>query len=678
MQGLQFLQDLAMVMLVAGVVTLVFRWLRQPVVLGYLLAGFIIGPHTPPFPMVKDEATIQILADIGVVFLMFSLGLDFSFKKLKSVGVPAFVTAAFEIMVMIGVGYELGYLFGWTAMERVFLGIMLALTSTTIVVKSLRDTGGLRERHGVLISGVSIFDDLFVIFVMILLPGFAASGQIPAGDVALNLARLFIFLVAAVVVGLLLVPRLLRYVGRLGSDEMLLIVVLALCFGVALLTVRIGYSAALGAFLIGAMMAESRELGRIVRLTEPLRDMFSAVFFVAIGMLINPDHLLHYGVPVLVITGVYVPAKVAACAAGALMAGHDGRTAMRVGTGMAQVGEFAFILATLGVSLGAIGAHLYPVIVAVASLNALVRPYLVGNADRMTDFLAPRVPAGLRQVAGLYSGWVGRLAASRQRNPAMRHVRSLAWQLVLNVALVAAAFIAAAFVARALPRDLLSWPAWTGGVPSLCWLAAALLMLPVYVATVRKMQAMGMMLSEVTLAGNSGGPRQSLLRSILSNTFLLVQLVVLGLLTLLLSLTLLPPAQTLAALLVGFAVLLAFFGTSFNAWYSRAKFALVETWTQPPAEPVEHHPLPALLREAQMDTVHLAAGRSCVGQLIRELQLRSSTGASIVAIERDGKTLVNPGPDEELKADDKVLLLGSREQIQRARIALTTPPGSGT
>lgn len=673
MQGLQFLQDLAAVMLVAGVVTLVFRWLRQPVVLGYLLAGFIIGPHTPPFPMVKDEATIQILADIGVVFLMFSLGLDFSFKKLKAVGVPAFVTAAFEIMVMIGVGYELGYLFGWTPMECAFLGIMLALTSTTIVVKSLRDTGGLKERHGVLISGVSIFDDIFVIFVMILLPGFAASGQIPAGEVALNLARLFIFLVAAVVLGLLLVPRLLRYVGRLGSDEMLLIVVLALCFGVALLTVRIGYSAALGAFLIGAMMAESRELGRIVRLTEPLRDMFSAVFFVAIGMLIDPVHLMQYAVPVLVITAVYVVAKVTACAGGALMAGYDGRTAMRVGTGMAQVGEFAFILATLGVSLGAIGSHLYPVIVAVASLNALIRPYLVGNSDRLAGFLGPRVPAPLRHLAGLYSGWVGRLAVARQRNPAMGHVRSLAWQLILNVALVAAAFLAAAFVARVLPWAPPWLPAWTGGVPTLCWLAAALLLLPIYVATVRKMQAMGMMLSEVATAGSNGGPRRAVLRSVLSNTFLLVQVVVLGLLTLLLSLTLLPPGQTLVALLIGIAALLLLFGASLNRWYSRAKFALVETWSQPPVEPEEAHPLPALLREARLETIPLLAGSACAGRLIRELMLRSETGASIVAIERAGRTLVNPGPDEELKAGDQLLLLGSHEQLAKARDHLARP-----
>lgn len=676
MHGLQFLQDLAVVMLVAGLVTLLFRWLRQPVVLGYLLAGFIIGPNTPPFPMIQDEGTIQILADVGVVFLMFSLGLDFSFKKLKAVGIPAFVTAAIEIMAMIGVGYLLGAFFGWTPMESIFLGIMLALTSTTIVVKSLRDANALKEKHGVLISGVSIFDDIFVIFVMILLPGFAVSGQIPAGEVALTLLRLFVFLVAAVVVGLIVVPRFLRFIGRLGSDEMLLIVVLALCFGVSLLTVKIGYSAALGAFLVGAMMAESRELGRILRLTEPLRDMFSAVFFVAIGMLINPAFVWEYGVPVLVITGVYVVAKVTACAGGALMAGYDGHTALRVGTGMAQVGEFAFILATLGVSLGAIGEHLYPVIVAVATLNALIRPYLTGNADRVADALSRRLPAPALSWAHLYSGWVGRLALGRRRSPAMRLVRSLAWQLLLNVVLIAAAFISAAVLSRWMAPQLAWLPEWSGGARTLGWLGAALLTLPVFVATVRKMQAMGMMLSEVALAGASANARSLALRTFLANTLFVVQLLALGLFTLLMSLALLPPLYVSLALLVVLALLAVFRGPALNAWYSRAKFAVVETWSQPPPEPEEPHPMPALLREAKLETVTLTAMCACFGKLIRELQLRTDTGASIVAIERDGRTIVNPGPDEELKADDKLLLLGSAEQLARARTHLTRGPGS--
>ncbi len=675
MHGISFLQDLAIVMLVAGVVTLLFRWLRQPVVLGYLVAGFIIGPFTPPFPLVRDEATIKILADLGVVFLMFALGLDFSLKKLKAVGLPALVIAAFEIMVMIAVGHQLGGLLGWTAMERLFLGIMLALTSSTIVIKSLRDAGQLKERHGELISGVSIFDDIFVILAMILLPGLVQTGQLPAGELAMNLVRLFIFLVAAVVVGLLLVPKLVRSVARFGSDEMLLIVVLGLCFGLALLTVHIGYSAALGAFLMGAMLAETRELGRITRLTAPLRDMFSAVFFVAIGMMIDPHHLLAYAGPVLLITAVYVVAKVGACAFGAFISGAEARVAMRVGTGLAQVGEFAFILATLGLTLGATGSHLYPIVVSVAALNALIRPYLVENANRMTSALARIAPTSIKTALKVYSEWVGRMRTGQQVNPAMRFVRGLVWQLLLNLTLLAAAFIAAAYAARHLPLATDWSPDWLGGLPTLCWLAAVALMLPVYVATVRKMQALAMLLGEIAATG-SAGSRMVTLRTVLSRTIFFAEIVGLGLVTWLLSLPLLPPLHLLVVLILLVALSLFFFGRAFNVWYSRAKFSLVEIWTQPPNEVEEEPPLPALLREAQLETVAVAARSTCAGRLIRELELRARTGVSIVAIERAGKTLINPGPDDEVQAGDKLLLLGSPHQLSEGRTWLHEKRGA--
>lgn len=667
MEGVSFLQDLAVVMLVAAVVSLLFRWLKQPVVLGYLLAGFIIGPHTPPFPLVRDEETIRILAEIGVVFLMFSLGLDFSLRKLKAVGAAAFVTASIEIMIMVAVGYGLGTAVGWTPMESMFLGVMLALTSTTIVVKSLRDAGELKSKHGELISGVSIFDDIFVIFVMILLPGFAVSGHVPAGEVVLMLLRLFIFLVAATVFGLITVPRFLRTVGRLGSDEMLLIVVLGLCLGASLFTVRMGFSPALGAFLIGALMAESRELGRIVRLTAPIRDMFSAVFFVAIGMLINPSFIVSHGGTVLLITGVYLAAKIFACALGALMAGYDGHTAIRVGTGLAQIGEFAFILAALGMSLGAIGPHLYPIIVSVASLNALIRPYLTGYADRFADAISNRVPSPLLSLAHLYSGWIGRLRVlEAARTTAAKYVRGLMWQLVLNVAIIAGLYIAAAVAVRWLQRPLAWLPAWTGGPKTLAWLAAVLVALPVYVATARKMQAMAMMLSELALAGATS-PRAPVLKAYLTNVLWAVQLVGLAVMTVLASLALLPPLYVSAVLAGGIVLFVALRASALNAWYTRAKGVLVETWNQPPPEPIEPQPMPALLRDASMETIAISTGFAAVGKLIRELQLRSITGASIVAIERGGKTLVNPDPDTELLVGDTLLLLGSAEQLARAR-----------
>ena len=291
MHEVTFLQDLAVVMIVAGLVTVLFHRFKQPVVLGYIVAGVIIGPHTPPFPLIQDEETIQTLSELGVILLMFSLGLEFSLRKLRQVGGAAFVAAFLEIMVMVWVGYGIGRLFGWSTMDSIFLGAMLSISSTTIIVKALAELGKSREHFAQLIFGILIIEDILAIAMIALLSGIAMTGALRLGDVGMTLGKLAIFLVASLVVGFLAVPRLIGYVARFKSNEMLLITVLALCFGFSLLAAKLGYSVALGAFLIGAVIAESREIHRIEVLIEPVRDMFSAIFFVAIGLLIDPKML---------------------------------------------------------------------------------------------------------------------------------------------------------------------------------------------------------------------------------------------------------------------------------------------------------------------------------------------------------------------------------------------------
>ena len=287
MHGVAFLQDLAVVMIVAGLVTIICHRLKQPVVLGYIIAGVIIGPHTPPFPFIKDEESIQTLAELGVVFLMFSLGLEFSLRKLHKVGFAALIAAALEILLMVWVGYEIGRAFGWKAMDCIFLGAMLSISSTTIIVKALGELGRTKEKFAELIFGILIVEDILAIVMIALLSGIAMTGSLAVGDVFNTTARLAIFLVVSLVLGLLAVPRLLGYVARFKSNEMLLITVLGLCFGVSLLAVKLNYSVALGAFVIGAVIAEAREIHRIENIIEPVRDMFSAVFFVAIGLMID-------------------------------------------------------------------------------------------------------------------------------------------------------------------------------------------------------------------------------------------------------------------------------------------------------------------------------------------------------------------------------------------------------
>jgi len=672
MHEILFLHDLAAVMIVAGMVTLLFHRLKQPVVLGYLLAGFIIGPNTPPFSFIHDEATIQIMADLGVVFLMFSLGLEFSFRKLRRVGLSPLLIAAFEILVMTFSGYLLGSMFGWSKADCVFLGIMLSLTSTMIVVKGLRDRGEIHSKHAEMIAGVNLSEDIFVILLMVALPGFALTGSLPTVELVMILSKLFIFLVAAVVVGLLLVPRLLRYIVRYTTEETLLIVSLGLCFGLSLFALKIQLSAALGAFLIGAIVAESREVGRITNLMIPLRDMFCAVFFVAIGMQIDPHYLADSIIPAVIITVVYIIVKVMACAGGAFMTGTDAKTSMRVGTNMAQLGEFAFILATLGAQLNLTSDFLYPLIVITASINAMIRPYLVDNADRIAVWVGKVLPDSVVNQMTFFRRRAASLGSQKPKKSVMRHVWSLTVQLSLNMALIAGGFIMAGYINKMFPELFSFLPDFGGGSQGLIWLGTAVLLLPLYVATFRKMQAMSMMLSELMTRGSQERRMNRVLRSTLGGGLFLIQIMFLTILTLIVSAALLPPWQTLIVLLFIIAFLIFKFGRDFNRWYSEGKFALVATLNEPiavPDEPVR--PAVTHLSDAHMKKVVVQPGTvEC--KLIREIELRTITGASIVALERNGQTTINPGPDTEVLAGDELLLIGDHQQLIDA-IRLFTP-----
>jgi len=385
MHAVTFLQDLAVVMIVAGLVTVMFHRFKQPVVLGYIIAGVIIGPHTPPYALIHDEDTIRTLSELGVILLMFSLGLEFSLRKLKQVGGTALIAALLEILLMVWVGYEIGQWFGWGTMNSIFLGAMLSISSTTIIVKALAELGKGKEPFAQLILGILIIEDILAIAMIALLSGIAMTGALHVAEVGKTLGKLSIFLVSALVLGLLVVPRLLTYVARFRSNEMLLVTVLGLCFGFSLLAVKLGYSVALGAFLIGAVIAESREIHRVEKMIEPVRDMFSAIFFVAIGLLIDPGMLVRHWLPIVVITIAVVAGKVVTCTFGTFVGGHDTRSALRTGMGLAQIGEFSFIIASLGLTLKVTSDFLYPIGVAVSAITTLLTPYLIKIACYSRD-----------------------------------------------------------------------------------------------------------------------------------------------------------------------------------------------------------------------------------------------------------------------------------------------------
>lgn len=667
-----FLSDLAVVMIVAGLVTVIFHRFKQPVVLGYILAGVIIGPHTPPFPLIQSQDTINTLAELGVILLMFSLGLEFSLRKLTQVGAPAFIAALLEILLLFWVGYEIGRLFGWPNMDSIFLGAMLSMSSTTVIIKVLGDLGKMKERFAQLIFGILIIEDILGIAMIALLSGIAMTGNLSVGDVGITLGKLGIFLTVVLVIGLITVPRLISYVARFKSNEMLIITVLGLCFGVSLLAAKLGYSVALGAFIIGAVIAEAREIHRIEALIEPVRDMFSAIFFVAIGLLIDPKMLLTHWQPIVVITVAVVVGKVLTCSFGTFVGGNDTRTSLRVGMGLAQIGEFSFIIASLGLTLNVTSSFLYPIAVAVSVLTTLFTPYLIRSADGTVNWFDRVAPKPLVNSLEIYTRWVGQLGGQRQTNRATRLAWQWVGQMALNAVLIAAVFIAAAFAERHPPGWLKGWELGEEWLKAALWLAAVIISLPMFIATIRKLQALGLLVAETKVTKAAAGERTVAIRALVAQVVPIAGTVALGLFVVVLSSALLPTLKVLLVLLAIVAYLTWRLWRSFVKVYSKAQFALQETLAQPPPPRPGAVPaaLPALLREADLETITLATGSPAVGKLIRELELRSRTGASIVGIERTGTNLINPGPDEELQAGDQVLLLGTRAQLNAAKTAL--------
>ncbi|KAA8557510.1 putative cation/proton antiporter YbaL [Pseudomonas extremaustralis] len=577
MHAISFIQDLAVIMLVAGVVTILFHRLKQPVVLGYIVAGFIIGPHTPPFGLIHDEDTIKTLAELGVIFLMFCLGLEFSLHKLFKVGATAFIAAFLEIILMIWIGYEIGRWFDWSTMDSLFLGAILAISSTTIIVKALNDLKMKNQRFAQLIFGVLIVEDILGIGIIALLSSIAVSGTVSSGEVFSTVGKLSLFMIVALVIGILLVPRLLAYVAKFDSNEMLLITVLGLCFGFCLLVVKLEYSMVLGAFLIGAIMAESRELIKIERLIEPVRDMFSAIFFVAIGLMIDPQILLQYAWPIAVITVAVVLGKMLSCGIGAFIAGNDGRTSLRVGMGLSQIGEFSFIIAALGMTLQVTSDFLYPVAVAVSAITTLLTPYLIRGADPLSLKIAAVMPKRMSRVFGLYGEWLRSIQPQGEGAMLVSMIRKIILQVGVNLALVVSIFFAGSYFAVRIGASLEGWigdPSWQ---KALIWGGALLLSLPFLIAAYRKLKALSMLLAEMSVKPEMAGRHTQRVRRVIAELIPILSLLVIFLLLAALSASILPTNKLLVLIAVVAAAVAAVLWRWFIRVHTRMQVALLET-----------------------------------------------------------------------------------------------------
>ena len=672
------LRNLALVLTVAAVTTIVFERLRQPVVFGYMLAGLIIGPHVP-IPLVADEPTVHTLSELGVILLMFSLGLDFSLRRLVQAGWPVVIVAVLQCSLMIWLGYAAGRLLGWTVLASLFAGAAIAISSTTIIVKAFADQR-VRGRFTDLVVGILIVEDLIAILLLAILTPVSAGQTETVRTLGATIVQLVGVLAGFLVIGTLVVPRLMRFVVRLERSEITLVVAVGICFASALLAKTVGYSVALGAFLAGSLVAESGEERLVGRLIEPIRDMFAAMFFVSVGMMIVPDLVLRHWAEVLGFTLLVVIGKIGAVSVATFLTGAGTRTAVQTGMSLGQIGEFSFIIAAVGLASGATPASLYPILIAVSAITTLSTPWLIRFADPAAAWIDRNLPRPLQTFAALYGTWLESLKSRPETSVDKARLRRAVRGLAIDTGVVVAVCIAVSVAASPLSARLSAstelsprhaYGAVLGG--------AILLSTPFLLGILRSGRILGQILSRRAFPEPGAGqldiaaaPRRVMVVAIQLMTVLAV------------GVPLVAVTQPFLPAFAGFGVLLAsLLVLGFILWRSAADLqghvraaaeAIVETLGRQTRQGDPKESERALQRAYRLlpglgepSPLRVEPGSPAVGMTLSALGLRGRTGATVLAISRGEEVVLVPDGHETLQEGDVLALAGTRPAIEAAR-----------
>ncbi|MDO8953425.1 MAG: cation:proton antiporter [Gammaproteobacteria bacterium] len=636
------IKDLAIVLLVAGLVTLLFQRIRQPVVLGYLVAGLIIGPYSPPHALVNDIPNIQILADLGVIFLMFSLGLDFSFHKLTKVGFAVGMIGSIEVILMLLVGFGAGRALGWGFYDSIFLGAALSISSTTIIIKALEELNLRTRRFADLIIGVLIVEDLLAILILVALSLAVTTKQLFSYQIIWAGAKLLLVVGSWFLIGYFCIPLLMRRVSRYISNETLTIVSVGLCLVLVMIAAAFHYSLALGAFIMGSILAETPQAHRIETLVRPIRDIFAAVFFVSVGMLMNPMVIIdHWGL-VLVITAVTVFGKILITGIGALFTGQGLNTSVRLGFGMAQVGEFSFIIIGLGVSMHAVNDTIYPVIVAVSAITTFTTPFLINVSGRAAIALEKSLPSSVKYFLESYSTWVYRSMAGAESKAMFRKA---VMRFLVNALIIAILFTV--FEQLLLPILKLHL--------DYIWMAKALGWLMVMLLASPSVWAMLFVFKFASIKRSTFNPAMILAWVL---TFYEISF---------LSLAFFDSWETTVALLViaalGFVVLYRYLERSYH-WFEKR---LISNLGQAESESLGHQLKQLAPWHTHLVEVNIGPNSQLIGKSLRELQLRQRYNINVIAIERGHHTILVPAAKEVFYPHDKLAIIGSDDEIDTFR-----------
>ena len=645
------ISDLAIILIAAGCSTLVFKWLRQPVILGYIVAGLLAGPSFPGIPTVSDPSSIRVWADIGVIFLLFAMGLEFSFRKLLNVGGTAVPAAVTIVAGMMFVGYGAGALMGFSHMSSIFLGGMLSMSSTAIVFKAFDDMGLRGQRFTGVVLGILVVEDLVGVVLMVLLSTLAVSKQFEGGEMLGSILKLGAFLIFWSLLGIYLIPTLLKRLQRLLNDETLLIVALGLCLGMVMIAVKAGFSAALGAFVMGSLLAETVAAERIVKLVQPVKNLFGAIFFVSVGMMIEPSLLVRYIWPILLLTVVVLAGQAIFATLGVLVSGQPLRVAVQSGFSLTQVGEFAFIIATLGTTLHVTDDYLYPVIVAVSVVTTFLTPYMMQAADPAYGFLERHLPAKWQRLLARYASGAG---PESHHNTWLRLLRRMLAPVALYI--VFCIFAEAVFLRYAAPWIERQIPGWAGAAISLAAILGVLA--PILLMVLRQ--------------GNRSPEFRRLWNDSKFNRGPLVSLILLKCLLCIGILMSVVASLFNTASGMGFAVsLLLLTGIVFSKRLHRRSFEMEERFRENfgsendasvTERPLSEEQLP--FEDLHMAEFGVSPESAVAGRTLHEIDFRRRYGVTVVAIRRGERQLRLPDGGTALFPYDKLTVVGTDEEFR--------------
>lgn len=648
--------DLALILITAGIVTILFKWLKQPVVLGYIIAGFLISPHFYLFPSVADSENISVWAEIGVIFLLFALGLEFSFKKLMKVGGSASIATLINMGSMIAIGYLIGQAMGWTQMECLFLGGMLSMSSTTIIIKAFNDMGLQKKKFANIVFGMLIVEDLAAILMMVLLSTLAVSKHFEGTEMVLNILKLAFFMLIWFVVGIYLIPTLLKKLKKYLNDETLLIVSVGLCLGMVMFANSVGFSAALGAFIMGSILAETIESKHIEELMEPLKNLFGAVFFVSVGMMIVPEIIVQYAVPIIILTVVVLIGRVIFASIGVMASGESLRVAIHSGFSLAQIGEFSFIIATLGMQLGVISDFIYPIIVAVSVITTFTTPYFIKMADPISDFVEKIIPSKWDKIINGYA------SSSSENINRQNDWRKLLQSVVVTVLIYFTLCIAILLLAKQFLYPLIIGNIQGLGGRLLYACITILLMAPFMSAIMRK----GKHSPESIKLWNDNRFNKA---ALISLDFLKV-----GICVVLILIVLIPLFPHMTGLLIFVAISVASIIT-LSQVFSKGSEKMEKHFFQNlnVKEDYEERqsPLSTKAKSRLLDkNIHIeefliSQNSSQLGKTLGELDLRNRAGVNVVSIVRGNKKINIPDSHEQIFPFDRIIVSGTDDEMQR-------------